>query len=108
MRKQNNTTITSDMLVENDGRGIRLKPEIVKERQRREARPQIVPRDQDPKEDAAHPDWARLADALAEICSNKATPVHLFNLVVDYLSSNSGELWGRLMITPANGSKDSH
>ncbi|MGI9068566.1 MAG: hypothetical protein ACR2HX_19460 [Pyrinomonadaceae bacterium] len=47
-----------------------------------------------------HPDWLRLADAVAEICSNGATPADLKNSVLDFLHSNSGDIWGKLIVTP--------
>lgn len=46
-------------------------------------------------------DLERLALAIAEIYTNRLTPVGLFNQTVDYLSSNSGDLWGRMMIEPS-------
>ncbi|MGI9068618.1 MAG: hypothetical protein ACR2HX_19720 [Pyrinomonadaceae bacterium] len=52
------------------------------------------------KEMDAHPDWIRLANAIEEICSNPATPADLKNLVYDFLHSNSGDIWGKLIVTP--------
>lgn len=46
------------------------------------------------------PAWIRLANAVAEIASNDAAPSALQESVIDFLSSNSGDLWGKLMITP--------
>jgi len=51
-------------------------------------------------ENTMHPDWLRLADAVAEICSNGATPADLKNSVLDFLHSNSGDTWGKLIVTP--------
>ncbi len=47
------------------------------------------------------PNWIRLAEAMSEIITNDATPTELYNLVTDYLSSNSGDIWGRLMVQKA-------
>jgi hypothetical protein len=47
------------------------------------------------------PAWSRLANAVSEIATNAATPVGLFDPVMGFLHSESGELWGKLIRTPA-------
>lgn len=48
-----------------------------------------------------HPDWVALSEAVAVIATNKATPEALRQPVVDFLSSESGAIWGGLMVRPA-------
>jgi len=46
------------------------------------------------------PAWVRLAAAVAEIVTNNATPVKLYNPVMDFLTSGaSGGLLDRIIVT---------
>ena len=48
----------------------------------------------------AHHDWVRLSEAINLIVTSDAMPTKLYNSTIDFLSSNSGELWGKLMVQP--------
>jgi hypothetical protein len=44
--------------------------------------------------------WPRLANAVAEIVTNPATPSALYNDVMAFLNSEGSGLWGKLITMP--------
>lgn len=47
-----------------------------------------------------HPDWVALSEAVAVIATSEAAPESLKRPVIDFLSSESGAIWGDLMVRP--------